>query len=383
MVSVSSGAEPTKIRTTHVGSLPRPDSVVAALTESEAGPVADRAAYDRVIADAVREIVRKQAEVGIDIVSDGEMSKISYATYVRHRLTGFELGDAPRAVPADLDEFPDYRDRIAARGETPVYKRPICRGPIAVSDLSSLDLDIANLESAAAVAGVKTAFLTAASPGVIAVFQPNQYYPTQSAYLYALADAMKTEYEAIAASRLLLQIDCPDLAMGRHIKYRDESTEQFLHHAEEQVEVLNHATAGIAPERMRMHLCWGNYEGPHTHDIDLDLILPTVLRARPAHLSFEAANHRHAHEWEVWTQTKIPDHKVLMPGVLDTSTNYVEHPRLVEQRLRRFAEIVGPERVIGSSDCGFGTFAGFGRVHPDICWRKLGSLVEGAALASR
>ena len=373
----------SRIRTTHVGSLPRPDDVVAALTESEAGPVSDRAAYDRTISAAVIDIVRRQAEVGIDIVSDGEMSKISYATYVRHRLTGFVLGDAPRAVPADLDEFPAYRDRIAARGETPVYQRPICRGPIEVSDLSSVDIDIANLKAATRAAGVSSAFLTAASPGVIAVFQPNEHYPTQSEYLYALADAMKTEYEAIAASGLLLQIDCPDLAMGRHIKYRDETTEQFLKHAEEQVEVLNHATASIPPDRMRMHLCWGNYEGPHTHDIDLHLILETVLRARPAHLSFEAANHRHAHEWEVWADATVPDHKVLMPGVLDTSSNYVEHPRLVAQRLRRFADLVGAERVIGSSDCGFGTFAGFGRVHPDICWRKLGSLVEGAALASR
>jgi 5-methyltetrahydropteroyltriglutamate--homocysteine methyltransferase len=370
------------IRTTHVGSLPRPRAVVEALLENEAGTVVDRTAYDRLMAGAVNEVVRKQAEVGIDIVSDGEISKISYATYIRHRLTGFELGEVPRAVPADLDDFPDYRDRIAARGETPVYKRPICRGDVAVSDLSSVHADIANLEAAVRTAGVASAFLTAASPGVIAVFQPNEHYATHSAYLYALADAMKAEYEAIAASSLLLQVDCPDLAMGRHIKYRDETEDRFLRHAEEQVEVLNHATAGISPDRMRMHLCWGNYEGPHTHDIGLNRIVDVVMRARPAYVSFEAANPRHAHEWEFWADARIPEDKVLMPGVIDTCTNYVEHRRLVAQRLDRFVSIVGADRVIGGTDCGFGTFAGFGRVEPDICWAKLGALVEGADLAS-
>ena len=371
-----------RIRTTHVGSLPRPMAVVEALQENEAGTVADRDAWNRTIADAVKEIVRKQGEIGIDIVSDGEMSKISYATYVRHRLTGFELGDAPRAVPADLDEFPDYRDRIAALGETPVYKRPICRGDVAVADLSSVHLDIANLEAAAQAAGIRTAFLTAASPGVIAVFQPNEHYATQSAYLYALADAMKAEYEAIAASSLMLQLDCPDLAMGRHIKYRDGSLDEFLRHAEQQVEVLNHATGRISPDRMRMHLCWGNYEGPHTRDVELSQIVDIVMRARPQFVSFEAANPRHAHEWESWAEAQIPADKVLMPGVIDSCTNYVEHPRLVAQGLGRFASIVGSERVIAGTDCGFGTFAGFGRVHPDICWAKLSSLVEGAAIAS-
>ena len=371
-----------RIRTTHVGSLPRPMAVVEALQENEAGTVADRDAWNRTIADAVKEIVRKQGEIGIDIVSDGEMSKISYATYLRHRLTGFELGDAPRAVPADLDEFPDYRDRIAALGETPVYKRPICRGDVAVADLSSVHLDIANLEAAAQAAGIRTAFLTAASPGVIAVFQPNEHYATQSAYLYALADAMKAEYEAIAASSLMLQLDCPDLAMGRHIKYRDGSLDEFLRHAEEQVEVLNHATGRISPDRMRMHLCWGNYEGPHTRDVELSQIVDIVMRARPQFVSFEAANPRHAHEWESWAEAQIPADKVLMPGVIDSCTNYVEHPRLVAQGLGRFASIVGSERVIAGTDCGFGTFAGFGRVHPDICWAKLSSLVEGAAIAS-
>jgi 5-methyltetrahydropteroyltriglutamate--homocysteine methyltransferase len=231
-------------------------------------------------------------------------------------------------------------------------------------------------------AGAESAFLTAASPGVIAVFQPNEHYPTQSAYLYALADAMKAEYEAIAASSLLLQVDCPDLAMGRHIKYRDETEDEFLRHAEEQIEVLNHATAGISPDRMRLHLCCGNYEGPHTHDIGLNRIVDVVMRARPACVSFEAANPRHAHEWDLWADARIPADKVLVPGVIDTCTNYVEHPRVVAQRLQRFGSIVGADRLIAGTDCGFGTFAGYGRVHPDICWAKLSSLVEGADLAS-
>jgi len=375
------GADGKRVLTTHVGSLPRPDAVVDLVRKQDDGDVTDPVAADAIMRESVAEVVGRQVAVGIDMVSDGEMSKISYATYVRHRLTGFEVGDAPRAVPADLDAFPDYRDRIASRGETPVYRRPICRGAIAVRDLGPVRADIRHLVEATQTQPLKVAFLTAASPGVIAVFQPNEYYSTQREYLYAVAEAMKVEYNEIAASGLILQVDCPDLAMGRHIRYRDESEEAFLAHAAEQVEVLNHALADVPAERVRMHVCWGNYEGPHTSDIGLSKILPIVLRAKPSMIAFEAANPRHAHEWEAWFGVSLPEEKVLIPGVIDTCTNYVEHPDLVAQRVRRFVEIAGPERVIAGTDCGFGTFAGFGRVHPDICWAKLESLVQGAAVA--
>jgi 5-methyltetrahydropteroyltriglutamate--homocysteine methyltransferase len=286
-------------------------------------------------------------------------------------------------VPADLDAYPDYRDQIASRGETPRYRRPICRGPIELRDPEPVRADIRNLRDAVSSVRVTGGFLTAASPGVVAVFQPNEYYPSQRDYLYALADAMKREYEEIVDSGLMLQVDCPDLAMGRHIRYRDDSDAAFLKHAAEQVEVLNHALANVPPERVRMHVCWGNYEGPHTHDIALGRILPIVLSARPSMISFEAANPRHAHEWEAWQEADVPEDKVLIPGVIDTCTNYVEHPRLVAQRILRFVEMFGGSRVIAGTDCGFSTFAGFGRVHPDICWAKLGALVEGARMASR
>jgi 5-methyltetrahydropteroyltriglutamate--homocysteine methyltransferase len=376
----STGSRDGRVLTTHVGSLPRPPAVVELLQSQDAGGAIEGAAPIR---DAVAEIVARQAEVGIDIVSDGEMSKISYATYVRHRLTGFELGEVPRAVPADLDAYPDYRDQIASRGETPRYRRPICRGPIELRDPEPVRADIRNLRDAVSSVRVTGGFLTAASPGVVAVFQPNEYYPSQRDYLYALADAMKREYEEIIDSGLMLQVDCPDLAMGRHIRYRDDSDAAFVKHAAEQVEVLNHALANVPPERVRMHVCWGNYEGPHTHDIALGRILPIVLSARPSMISFEAANPRHAHEWEAWQEADVPEDKVLIPGVIDTCTNYVEHPRLVAQRILRFVEMFGESRVIAGTDCGFSTFAGFGRVHPDICWAKLGALVEGARMASR
>lgn len=373
-----------RILTTHVGSLPRPQYVVDQLFAQDSGEDYDPADFDKVMTRAVREAAEKQAAAGVDVISDGEMSKISYATYIRHRFTGFEIAETPppRATPEDLDEFPAYRDRIASSGGTPQYHRPVVRGEIAIKDLTPLEKDIANLKAAAEGTGATEAFMNAASPGVIAVFQPNEYYETDEQYLQALAEVMRAEYEMITNAGLLLQIDCPDLAMGRHIRYRDESDADFVKHAQRQVEALNYALENVPADRVRMHLCWGNYEGPHTHDIPLETIIDVVLSAKPQAIQFEASNPRHQHEWQVWTSADIPDDKVLVPGVLDTTTNFVEHPELIAERLQRFADKVGRERVIAGTDCGFGTFAGFGKVHPDIAYAKLRSLADGAQLAS-
>jgi 5-methyltetrahydropteroyltriglutamate--homocysteine methyltransferase len=372
-----------RILTTHVGSLPRPQDVVDLLFAEDRGEAVDAAKFKEVVGRAVGEAVGRQAEAGIDIMSDGEMSKISYATYIRHRLTGFEPGNVPRATPQDLDDFPEYRDKIAAAGATPKYVRPICKGPIRVKNLEPLHQDIARFKEALARANVAEGFMNAASPGTIAVFQPNEYYPSHEAYLEALAEAMRAEYETIVHSGLLLSVDCPDLAMGRHIRFRDANDDEFVRNAALQVEALNHALAGVPADRVRLHICWGNYEGPHTRDIPLVKVLPVLLSAKPMAFLIEAANPRHEHEWELWKTTKLPDGKVLIPGVLDTSCNFVEHPDLVAQRIVRFAELVGRERVIAGTDCGFGTFAGFGAVHPSICWLKMKSLAEGARIATR
>jgi 5-methyltetrahydropteroyltriglutamate--homocysteine methyltransferase len=379
-----------RILTTHVGSLPRPERVVSQLFAQDSGLNYVESEFDATMAQEVSAVVARQAQSRVDVVSDGEMSKISYATYIRHRLTGFELGEMPRAVPRDLDDFPDFKERLAKLGATPKYHRPICTGPIAVKDLSGLHKDIANLKAACAATGAGAplrAFMNSASPGVIAVFQPNKYYATTQQYLQALADAMASEYEAIIAAGLDLQIDAPDLAMGRHIRFRDADDQEFLRNAHLQVEALNHALRNVPANRIRMHICWGNYEGPHHHDIGLEKILEVVLKAKPSTVLFEGANPRHAHEWEVWSaaakQGKIPDDKVLAPGVLDSVNNFIEHPRLVAQRLLTYANIVGRERVMAATDCGFGTFAGFGAIHPPICYAKLASMAEGAEIASK
>ena len=371
-----------RILTTHVGSLPRPQNVVDALFAQDRGALSDERLFDETVRPAVHAVVARQRAAGVDIVSDGEMSKISYATYIRHRFTGFEPGEVPRAVPADLDDFPEYRDRLAREGATPRYLRPVCTGPIAVKDVVPLQRDIARFRDALTGTDATGAFMTAASPGVIAVFQPNDYYPTREAYLQALAEALKSEYETIVGAGFLLQVDCPGLAMARHIQFRDVGDQEFIRNTEMQVEALNFALSAVPAESVRMHLCWGNYAGPHTHDIPLERILPVVLKAKPSAIAFEAANPRHAHEWTVWRDAGIPEDKVLIPGVLDSVSNVVEHPRLVAQRISQFAAIVGRERVIAGTDCGFGTFAGFGAVHPDICFAKLAALSEGAALAS-
>lgn len=371
-----------RILTTHVGSLPRPQDVVDMLFAQDQGDLTDLAAFNETMRAAVDEVVKKQVEAGVDLVSDGEMSKISYATYIRHRLTGFEIGEMPRATPKDLDDYPEYRDRLAQAGGTPKYHRPICTGPISVKDMEPLRQDIAHLKAALAKYGVQEGFINAASPGVVAVFQPNSYYDSHEAYLEALAEAMKHEYEIVAEAGLTLQIDCPDLAMGRHIKFRDVDDDEFLKNARMQIEALNYALSNVPAQSVRMHVCWGNYEGPHTHDISLAKIIDVVLEAKPQAILFESANPRHAHEWTVWRDVDIPDDKVLIPGVLDTTTNFVEHPELVAERIERFAHIVGRERVIAGSDCGFGTFAGFGAIHPSICWAKLQAMAQGAELAS-
>ena len=371
-----------RILTTHVGSMPRPQSVVDMLFAEDQGKDFSQADYHAVMSQAVHDVVQKQAQAEVDIVSDGEMSKISYATYIRHRLSGFEIGEMPRATPKDLDDYPEYKERLANAGGTPKYHRPICRGPIAYVNQEPLRQDIERLQSAVAASDRTHAFMNAASPGVIAVFQPNDYYPTQEAYIEALAEAMRVEYEMITDAGLLLQIDSPDLAMGRHIRFRDVDDAEFVRNAELQVEALNHAVANIPADRIRMHLCWGNYEGPHTHDVPLETILPTIKKIKPRMLLFEASNPRHAHEWEAWGQADLPDDMTLIPGVLDTTTNYIEHPELVSQRILSFANSVGRERVIAGTDCGFGTFAGFGAVHPTICYGKLAAMAEGARLAS-
>jgi 5-methyltetrahydropteroyltriglutamate--homocysteine methyltransferase len=373
--------------TTLVGSLPRPEAVVEQLFAQDSGLNYNEQQFDKLMKAEVLNVVTKQKDSGVDVVSDGEMSKISYATYIRHRLTGFEIGEMPRATPKDLDDFPDFKERLAKLGATPKYHRPICTGPIAVKDLSGLHKDIDNLKAACQASGVERGFMNSASPGVIAVFQPNQYYANHEKYLSALADAMAAEYEAIVASGLELQIDAPDLAMGRHIRFRDASDTEFMTAAEQQVEALNHALRNVPAERVRMHICWGNYEGPHHHDIELKRIIGLVCKAKPATILFEGANPRHAHEWEVWADAQkkgqLPDNKILCPGVLDSVNNFIEHPRLIAQRLLTYANIVGRERIMAGTDCGFGTFAGYGAIHPSIGFAKLKSMAEGAAMASQ
>ena len=371
-----------RILTTHVGSLPRSQAVTDVLFAREREETRDAERDDAVITEAVAEVVRRQVEVGIDIVSDGEMSKISYATYIARRLGGF-AGDTPREPGQDLVEFPGLLRKLAERGATAKYRRPRCVAAVTVRDTKPLATDIRNLSAAAAGARPAGSFMNAASPGVIALFQPNDYYRTQDEYLEALAAALQAEYESIVHAGIILQIDAPDLAMGRHTMYRDRTLEEFESLAARHIEVLNHALRNLPAERLRMHVCWGNYEGPHHHEGPMARLLPIVLKAKPQGLLFEAANPRHAHEWAVFKSARIPEDKVLIPGCLATTTNYIEHPELVAERLERFAQIVGRDRVMAGTDCGFGTFAGFGPVEPDIAYLKLKSLVEGARIASR
>lgn len=370
------------VLTTHVGSLPRTQDVVDFIFARENEQSYDPALFDACMTAAVSETVRKQRDAGIEIVSDGETSKISYATYVKDRYTGFS-GDSPRNAPADLKMFPGYLRRLADDGGTPQYARPMCTGDVRSKGQGELQKDIDNLKAAMAEHGVGRGFMNAASPGVISLFLQNDHYSTGDAYLAALADAMRDEYETIVAAGLDLQLDCPDLALSRHMLFNELSDKEFLKIAESHVEALNHALQNVPQENVRVHICWGNYEGPHCCDIPMDKVFSTLMSTKSRYVLFETSNPRHAHEWTVFSdrKTEIPDDKILVPGVVDTTTNFVEHPALVAERIRRFTGIVGEDRVVAGSDCGFGTFAGFGAVDPDIAYAKLASLSEGARLA--
>ena len=371
-----------RILTTHVGSLPRPDDLLDLLRDREDGKAIDQDRFDGIVRHAVVDVVRRQVEVGLDIVSDGEMSKISYATYLKDRVDGF--GDEEKGHAAqDLLEYRDFARRLVEVGGTiPTLTGPCCIGELSLRESKSLEADLTYFTAAREEVGTRDAFLTAASPGVVSVFLANRFYPSHEAYLEALAGILRQEYEAIVSAGFILQLDCPDLAMGRHLAYADESTEAFRKVAGLHVAVLNEATRNIAPERMRLHLCWGNYAGPHHRDVALEDILDIVLRARPQAISLEGANPRHEHEWAVFRETALPDDKILIPGVIDSTSNFIEHPKLVAQRICRYADVVGRERLIAGADCGFATFAGYPAVHPSIAWAKLGALVEGAVLAS-
>ena len=378
-------ASDKRILTTQVGSLPRSEAVVALLERRENGEALGAAVFKTTIGAAVTDIVRRQVDLGIDVVSDGETSKMSYATYVKDRLTGFsdEGSTEPTRPHRDLQPFPDLQRKMALLSGKRRFKRVACIGKIAYCGQAALAEDVANMRRAVEAAQPTDAFLNAASPGVVASFLGNQHYPSHEAYISAVAEAMREEYEAIVTAGFLLQIDCPDLAMSRHAMFQDMSEVDFLKRAQFHVEALNHACANIPADMLRIHVCWGNYEGPHNHDIDLTKIIRIVLGVKAMGLSIEAANPRHEHEWAVWKETKLPDGKVLLPGVIDTSTNYVEHPDLVAQRIVRLVEIVGRDRVIASTDCGFGTSAGYGKIDPEIAFLKLGALVAGAEKASR
>jgi 5-methyltetrahydropteroyltriglutamate--homocysteine methyltransferase len=372
-------ASTDRILTTHVGSLPRSKAVTDTVFAQERGEEVVDAAT--IIRNAVDDVVARQVKMGIDIVSDGEMSKISYATYIKDRITGFE-GDSERQPPSDLEEFPGFLQRQASSGGTPTYRRPCCVGAIEVKDMGPVTEDIDNMRAALAKHVPGEGFMNAASPGVIALFQPNKHYDSHTDYLAALADAMAHEYRAIVDAGLILQLDSPDLGLGRHMLFKDKSDEDYHALASEHVAALNQALKGIPKDRVRLHVCWGNYEGPHHHDAPMEVVLPIALQANVGALLFESSNPRHAHEWKVFANANLPDDLILIPGVLDSTTNFIEHPQLVAERICRFADIVGRERVIAGTDCGFSTFAGYGAVDPDIVYAKLQSMADGAAIAS-
>ena len=373
-----------KIKTTHVGSLPRTQDVVDLIFARENKQPFDPSQFDTIMTSACAETVKRQSDAGIDIVSDGETSKISYATYVKDRYTGFD-GDSARNAPADLKQFPGFLKRLANDGGTPTYARPMCVGEVKSKGQDELLKDIANLKAGMKTCDVDEGFMNAASPGVISLFLQNDFYPDRSAYLAALSDAMRDEYKTIVDSGLFLQLDCPDLALSRHMLFTDLSDDEFLKIASLHVEALNNALSEIDPSRVRVHICWGNYEGPHICDIDMSKVFSTLMSVNADCILFETSNPRHAHEWTVFRDrvNEIPERKILVPGVIDSTTNFVEHPELVAERIEKFARIVGKERVVAGSDCGFGTFAGFGAVDPDIAYAKLQTLCEGAARASK
>ena len=367
--------------TTHTGSLPRPGELVKTMFAKEEGQPVDASALAAQVRAAVAETVAKQTAAGVDIVSDGEMSKPSYATYVKDRIAGFD-GESHALIYQDLVDFQELARRVFGDPGRARRKTPACTGPIGVRDAAAARTDAANLQAAVADTPATEAFITAASPGVIALFFQNQHYATYEEYLFAIAEAMRPEYETAAEAGLILQVDCPDLAMGRHIQFADLSLDEFRRMAQMHIEALNTALASIPPEQLRLHLCWGNYEGPHHYDVPIADIIDLVFSARPSAIVFEAANPRHAHEWEVFRDVQLPADKILIPGVLESKANFIEHPELIAQRIGRYAELVGRESVIAGSDCGYGTWVGQGAVDPDVVWAKFESMTEGAQIAS-
>ena len=370
-----------RILTTHVGSLPRPKTVADLVFAKDREEAYDPSEFDETIARAVEDTVARQVEVGVDIVSDGEMSKISYATYIKERISGFE-GDAPREPPKDLLDYPAFLEKRAQSGATPSYKRPKCTGEISPSNSAPLEADLKNFGNALAEVTVTEAFMNSASPGVIALFLPNEFYPSHEAYLESLAEAMRVEYEGIVDAGYLLQLDSPDLGLGRHMLFADKPDEDYQRLAGIHVDVLNYALRNIPIDRVRMHVCWGNYEGPHHYDAPMSMVLPIALKAKMGALLFEASNPRHAHEWTTFRDADLPPDLILIPGVIDSTTNFIEHPELVAERICRFTDIVGRERVIAGSDCGFASFAGFGAVDGEIAYAKLATMTAGARVAS-
>ena len=368
--------------TTHTGSLPRPDDLIRMMYAKEEGVPVDPQALAARVRAAVAEVVKKQADAGVDLINDGELSKPSYATYVKDRLGGFG-GTGNTFVYQDLDDFPKLRQKVFGDPGRSRRKTPACNAPISVRDPQAAIADVDNLKTAMGAVRATGGFMSAASPGVVAVFFRNDHYPSEEAYLYAIADAMRQEYEAVAGAGLVLQIDCPDLAMGKHIKYHDADLKTFRKAAALNIEAMNHAVANIPAEQLRMHVCWGNYEGPHHYDVPLADVIDLVFKAKPSAISFEAANPRHAHEWTLFETVKLPDGKVLIPGVIESKANFIEHPELIAQRIGRYAKLVGRENVMAGSDCGYGTWVGQAAVDPDVVFAKLAALAEGARIASK
>ena len=371
-----------KIKTTHVGSLPRSNELSELLFKKDKKEKIDLIKFDEVVKKDVEKIVKKQIELGIDIISDGEMSKISYATYVKDRIDGFS-GESERKAPKDLDDFPSFKERIARTGGTPTYTRPCCTNELKVKDTTSLAKDIKNFKDVLRANNHKEAFMNAASPGVISAFLPNKFYKNDDEYLENLSNVMKSEYEEIVSNGIYLQLDCPDLALARHMTFKDLSEQEFLKKAEKQIEYLNHEIKNIDKSKIRMHICWGNYEGPHIHDISLNKIMPIVLKANVETILIESSNPRHSHEWQIFEDIKLPNDKMIAPGVIDSTTNFVEHPEVVKNRIIKFSKVISKDQIIAGTDCGFSTFAGFGNVDESIVYKKLESLVKGTELASK
>ena len=372
----------SKIKTTHVGSLPRSKDLSELLFKKDKKENVNSDIFDQIVKRDVKNIVKKQINIGIDSISDGEMSKISYATYVKDRIDGFS-GESERKAPKDLDDYPSFKERIARTGGTPTYVRPCCTGNLKIKDKLQLTKDIKNFKEILNQNKHNEAFLNAASPGVISSFLPNKYYKNDDEYLEKLSEIMRNEYEEIVSNGIQLQLDCPDLALARHMTFKNLTEEEFLKRAEKQIECLNESIKNIDASKIRIHICWGNYEGPHTHDISLEKIMPIALKANVKYYLIESSNPRHSHEWKVFEKLKIPSDKVIVPGVIDSTTNFVEHPEVVRDRIVQFSKFINQDNLMAGTDCGFSTFAGFGNVDENIAYKKLESLVRGAELASK